>query len=63
MQKVLQAAGRLIRSEGDRGVLLLMDDRYAQEAYSELLPSHLKLKRVYSKEEITSLARAFWAGA
>jgi len=60
MQKVLQAAGRLIRSERDRGVLLLMDDRYAQEAYSGLLPSHLKLKRVYSKEEITSLARAFW---
>lgn len=63
MQKVLQAAGRLIRSETDRGVLLLMDDRYTQPAYQELLPSHLKLKRVYSKGEITSLARAFWAGA
>ncbi len=63
MQKVLQAAGRLIRSEEDRGVLLLMDDRYALPTYQELIPSHMKLKRVYSKGEIASLARAFWAGA
>ena len=30
MHKVLQAAGRLIRSDTDRGVLLLLDDRYMQ---------------------------------
>ena len=59
---MLQAAGRLFRSETDRGVLLLMDDRYAQRDYRELLPSHLALKRVYSSEEITSQARDFWSG-
>jgi DNA excision repair protein ERCC-2 len=62
MHKVLQAAGRLIRSESDRGVLLLMDDRYGQKDYSALLPPHWRLKRVYSREEITLRARDFWEG-
>lgn len=38
MNKVLQAGGRLIRSENDRGVLLLVDDRYLQPHYARLLP-------------------------
>ena len=60
MHKVLQAAGRLIRSESDRGVLLLMDDRYGQRDYAALLPAHWRVDRVYSGEEITSRARVFW---
>ncbi|WP_308636822.1 ATP-dependent DNA helicase [Paenibacillus silvisoli] len=38
MNKVLQAGGRLIRSEQDRGCLLLIDDRYLQPQYNRLLP-------------------------
>jgi Rad3-related DNA helicase len=38
MNKVLQAGGRLIRSEQDRGVLVLIDDRYLQPQYLRLLP-------------------------
>lgn len=38
MNKVQQAGGRLIRSESDRGVLLLIDDRYLQQPYQRLLP-------------------------
>ncbi|SEN56761.1 ATP-dependent DNA helicase [Paenibacillus sp. OV219] len=38
MNKVLQAGGRLIRSEDDRGCLLLIDDRYLQPQYNRLLP-------------------------
>ena len=38
MNKVQQAGGRLIRSETDRGVLLLIDDRYLQPLYLRLLP-------------------------
>ncbi|RTE08706.1 ATP-dependent DNA helicase [Paenibacillus whitsoniae] len=38
MNKVLQAGGRLIRSETDHGVLLLIDDRYVQPRYRSLLP-------------------------
>lgn len=38
VNKVLQAGGRLIRSESDRGELLLVDDRYLQPRYARLLP-------------------------
>ena len=60
MHKVLQAAGRLIRSESDRGLLLLMDDRYANRDYLALLPPHITLKRVSSNREITETARGFF---
>ncbi|KRF02413.1 ATP-dependent helicase [Paenibacillus sp. Soil766] len=38
VNKVQQAGGRLIRSESDHGVLLLIDDRYLQPRYQRLLP-------------------------
>jgi DNA excision repair protein ERCC-2 len=38
IQKVVQAAGRVIRTETDRGVVYLIDDRYAQPAVQALLP-------------------------
>ena len=39
LQKVVQAAGRVIRTTQDRGVLYLIDDRYAQREVQALLPS------------------------
>ncbi|QGQ99093.1 ATP-dependent DNA helicase [Paenibacillus psychroresistens] len=39
INKVLQAGGRLIRSEHDRGTLLLVDDRYKESRYRKLLPA------------------------
>jgi DNA excision repair protein ERCC-2 len=39
MQKVVQAAGRVIRARSDRGVIHLMDDRFAQARVRELLPA------------------------
>ncbi len=38
MHKVLQAAGRVIRSERDHGMVLLLDDRYYEPEYEALLP-------------------------
>lgn len=38
MQKVVQAAGRVIRAQGDRGVIHLMDDRFGQTRVRGLLP-------------------------
>jgi len=43
MQKVLQAAGRVIRSETDRGIVMLMDERYFQPEYRALLPSEWRI--------------------
>ncbi|WP_248928568.1 ATP-dependent DNA helicase [Paenibacillus hamazuiensis] len=43
MNKVLQAGGRLIRSERDRGSLVLVDDRYLQPKYRQLLPEEWRV--------------------
>ncbi|MEH7098451.1 ATP-dependent DNA helicase [Neobacillus vireti] len=39
INKVLQAGGRLIRSEQDHGTIVLIDDRFLQRQYQHLLPS------------------------
>ena len=39
LQKVVQAAGRVIRSTDDSGVVYLLDDRFGQRAVRELLPN------------------------
>ncbi len=39
-KNVLQAAGRLIRSAEDTGLLLLLDERFGQEVYRDLFPDH-----------------------
>jgi DNA excision repair protein ERCC-2 len=43
LQKVVQAAGRVIRTEMDQGVVYLVDDRYAQAQVQELFPSWWKV--------------------
>ena len=39
MAKAIQSAGRVIRSETDRGVIVLMDDRFLEQAYSSAMPA------------------------
>jgi DNA excision repair protein ERCC-2 len=39
--KVVQSAGRLIRSETDRGVVVLLDERFMQPKYAQFLPPEL----------------------
>jgi DNA excision repair protein ERCC-2 len=46
LQKVVQAAGRVIRTHEDRGILYLIDDRYRRPAVRELLPSWWKVTGV-----------------
>ena len=40
LNKVIQAVGRVIRSENDRGVAILLDDRFASRKYLSLYPKH-----------------------
>jgi DNA excision repair protein ERCC-2 len=40
--KVIQAVGRVIRDEDDRGVAILMDNRFIHLRYQELMPNHWK---------------------
>ena len=39
MNKVFQAAGRVIRREDDRGVIVLIDDRFADPIYKKSIPA------------------------
>ena len=63
MHKVLQAAGRLIRSEEDRGVLLLCDERFGQRDYRRLLPDHYHPLKLSALEEIPGRLQDFWGAA
>ena len=38
MAKAIQAAGRVIRSETDKGLIVLMDNRFVQPGYSRAMP-------------------------
>jgi Rad3-related DNA helicase len=60
MTKVLQAAGRVIRSETDRGVVLLIDQRFGRHAYRSLFPPWWEPRVVGSAEEISAELNAFW---
>ena len=39
INKIMQAAGRVIRTEEDKGRILLIDDRYSTIKYKSLLPA------------------------
>jgi len=60
MNRVLQATGRVIRSETDRGVVLLIDTRFAEPRYARLFPPDWRPLRVSTAEDIRAAARAFW---
>ena len=61
MNKVLQAVGRVIRSEDDRGVCILIDDRYATPQYSRLLTDHIKgIRLAPSVEALEGALAEFW---
>lgn len=61
MNKVLQAAGRVIRTENDRGVVLLIDSRYSTGRYRTLFPPHWEgAKSVTSAAQVTNVLQKFW---
>jgi DNA excision repair protein ERCC-2 len=60
MNRVLQATGRVIRSETDRGVVLLIDTRFAEARYTRLFPHDWKPLVVRTTDEIRETARQFW---
>ena len=61
MVKVLQAVGRVIRTERDRGVALLIDARFFQGAYSGLLPERFfPLHEAVSADDLARRLDAFW---
>lgn len=61
MNKILQAAGRVIRSEEDKGVVILIDDRYTTQRYKELFPREwMDYRKVWNRSQIGDLMNKFW---
>jgi DNA excision repair protein ERCC-2 len=61
MIRVLQAAGRVIRTENDRGVILLIDSRYSQPHYNSLLPREWRVQRVKEINQMHQILDEFWS--
>ncbi|MDO5423593.1 MAG: ATP-dependent DNA helicase [Eubacteriales bacterium] len=61
MNKVLQSAGRVIRTAEDTGVILLLDDRFAQESYQRLFPLEWAGYRYCTLRNVEEQTALFWA--
>ncbi|MBV4429122.1 ATP-dependent DNA helicase [Clostridium tyrobutyricum] len=61
MNKILQAAGRVIRTESDRGVILLIDKRFMTVKYKKLFPREWYPNYIIDCEhDIESILKKFW---
>lgn len=60
INRVLQAAGRVIRTETDRGIVLLIDERFKAPLYKNLLPEHWHPSYVKDSNQIRLSVRRFW---
>lgn len=62
INKVFQGAGRVIRSEDDRGIIYLVDDRYSWNQYQMLFPKHWNsIKYLNQSEELKNITDKFWS--
>jgi DNA excision repair protein ERCC-2 len=63
MNRVLQAAGRVIRTEVDKGVVMLVDERFMEKRYKSIFPDEWKgMKKVKSPIEASEIIDNFWKG-
>ena len=61
MNKVMQAGGRVIRKEDDRGFILLIDSRYANDEYLRLIPNEWQgFEYVQGAERVRKVLEGFW---
>ena len=61
MNKVLKAAGRVIRDSRDQGVILLLDQRFHTTAYQQLFPLHWQhAQTCFRPEQISKAMDHFW---
>ncbi len=61
MNRVFQAAGRVIRREDDRGIILLIDDRFDDPIYKDSLPKLWQgVKFIDDAKRLKEVAEEFW---
>ena len=60
INKVLQAAGRVIRTTEDYGVIVLLDDRFLQSDYQNLYPREWSKRQVCNVHNVENQVLDFW---
>ena len=60
INRVFQAAGRVIRSEQDRGVVLLIDDRFTRTEYRSLFPGGWRPMVIRNNRAMAAQLQRFW---
>lgn len=60
MNKVLQAAGRVIRTVDDFGIVALLDDRFLLPAYQRLFPREWREQEIVTVDQIGRKVEKFW---
>lgn len=60
MNKVLQAAGRVIRTTEDVGVVLLLDERFLETNYLRLFPREWSNYKIVAKDNVEDRIESFW---
>lgn len=60
MNKVLQAAGRVIRTEEDFGIAVLLDERFLSPAYRQLFPREWQNWEAVTVDQIGRKVEKFW---
>ena len=62
MNNVLQAAGRVIRRDSDKGIVVLADDRYCDEKYIGMFPGHWNdVIKANNARELAEIIQKFWS--
>lgn len=60
MNKVLQAAGRVIRTRQDKGVILLLDERFRESQYQKLFPREWSDMKRVTLPRLENEVQEFW---
>lgn len=63
MNKVLQSAGRVIRTREDRGVILLLDERFCSFDYRNLFPREWEDYQICTRNTVQGILEEFWERA
>lgn len=61
INKVMQAAGRVIRSENDKGTVLLIDSRFLNSLYKGLFPHEWRHYKKITNSNLNNILDEFWS--
>ena len=60
MNKVLQAAGRVIRTDEDVGIISLLDERFLNSSYQRMFPREWESFEIVTADRVAKRVERFW---